>query len=91
MKAVITRIESGKVFAKTVNPLGEDLLWEDYNVSKANLAKWQQAESERLELPIDKGDISAIALFAAFLSDHSTLKIGDTIEVTREGNYFKII
>ncbi len=111
MTATITRIENGKVYAKSVNPLGEKPEPHHYNVPLGHMAsitskwqvdynKWQQAESERQELLLyeddylifDNEDFSGeIYYYRKSLDDiPKRIRISDSIEVTREGNYFKI-
>ncbi len=95
MKARITRIENGIVYCKTVNPLGE----KEYNWAGSqapisywdNLAKWQQAESERKELPLDNSSVifhKSDIYIAGF--NMRKCYVGDIIEVIEQDNKFKI-
>ncbi len=108
MKAIITKIQDGSVFAKSVNPLGEKpeqvykqipkdlsfLVTHEMYVRWANEAatKWQQAESDRVELPLDEDSVFSRMVNCTTLKAISVaFKINDEIQVTREGNFFNII
>ncbi len=94
MKAKVTKIENGLVYAKSDNPLGESrplaheypipLIGKIGPIAKKyfeDCDKWQAAESERTELQI---------LEQSILDGHIPF-IGKEVEVKQEGKYFKII
>ncbi len=121
IKAVITKIQENRIYAKSVNPLGEkppkaicivggfELLSMDSWSSKASnlaLAKWQQAESETVELQIDEDYkiINCTRSITDIAKDKYPLKsilfvkhdyrryfIGDEINVNEQDGKFKII
>ncbi len=102
--ARITRIENGIVYCKIVNPFGENIpnrfdnkYYEannfDLNRWRKDIQEWQQAESERKELPLDDNN-------TGFINDQIILMchghvipfaIGDEIEVIEQDNKFKIV
>ena len=99
MIAIITAIKDSKVYAKSVNPLGELNKGGWYYHTGGYLSfdaykdKWQQAESDRVELPLHEDCLKNSENSNAFYY-RKTLKLicyHDTIEVTQEGNFFKII
>lgn len=98
MKATITKISDGKVWAKSVNPLGEKKPrkrnFMGSGMLEKKLSEWQQAESERLELELHE-DCYTSELWnddhITFTRNNFQLFDGVELEVTREGNYFKII
>ncbi len=95
MRAIITKIQDGKVYAKSVNPLGErrPTFIQGNNPESWEIADhWQQAESDRVELPLDEDSVfSRMANCTTLKAISVAFKINDEIQVTREGNYFKII
>ncbi len=108
MTATITRIENGKVYAKSVNPLGEKPEPHHYNVPLGHMAsitskwqvdynKWQQAESERQELELHEDEYykwllhDKHVIYSLTNENKIDLYPGLEIQVTREGDYFKII
>ncbi len=97
MIAKISKIESGRIFAKTVNPLGEKPQKRNYlgsGMIEKKFKEWQQAESERVELEL-YNDYDYYFKYdyqlAYYRKTKTIINIGDEIEVTREGNFFKII
>ncbi len=99
MKAIITKIQDGSVFAKSVNPLGEkEPQMVDYIIANrstmeymANYTNWQQAESERVELEIGTLFQNQGYIYQYRNKEKRLISLGDEFEVTREGNFFKII
>ncbi len=95
MKAIITKIQEGKVFAKSVNPFGKRYAMNNGNSDEfdpSQNTKWQQAESERLELEVNPNCFNSVFDSIAYEKlHHTTIKVLDSIQVTREGNFFKII
>lgn len=100
MIAIITKISEGKVWAKTVNQYEinpTDLSGlHPSEAAQADQEYWQQAESERIELELHKDNclilpVSGVVIYHHHAMKMERIKIGDTIQVTREGNYFKII
>ncbi len=99
MKAQISKIENGLVFAKTVNPMGEKSPKKRHFLGTGMFEKksgeWQQAESERKELPLhpDSFEQIQIGLYPEFIFMNTNLsvKIDDEIEVIEQDNKFKIV
>ncbi len=101
MKALITKIQNGKIFAKSVNPLGEKPNSNYYrykNIYDILINNWQQAESERVELELHAKNYMPEDLYliptyyyTRCSKDGFQIEIGDSIQVTREENFFKII
>lgn len=96
MTATITRIQDSKVWCKSVNPLGErrpTFIQGNKPESWKEVDWWQQAESERVELPIIENDYGFINNKLVLYSHGELIPadISDEIQVTREGDYFKII
>ncbi len=97
MKAIIVKIQDSKVYAKSVNPLGEKPYnWAGSQAPIAywdDLAKWQQAESDRCELPIEHicvqtGTICGFPCYGG-CTIYKELRVNDSIQVTREGNFLR--
>ncbi len=104
MKCIITKIQDSKVWAKSVNPLGEKPIWHQYKSNEINeytyhehMKLWRQAESEREELELHKDGYHHWVLhekhniYSIIGKMDVYLFVGKEIEVTREGDYFKII
>lgn len=85
MKAKITRITNGQVFARSENESGEQPdtdftgRFSTFKKYKAN-ERWKQAESARKELPLSNPTMRTISIGQSI-----------TIEETHDGKYFKIV
>ena len=103
MKAKITRIEDGKVWAKTINPFGEtpEKGWFPNNGEYGTLDqyrdKWHVKECLCKELPLHPGSYYKFPLHESDYeyytkgSDGIELYEGREINVIEDNNFFKIV